>query len=105
MPTNQGSFGVATGGQEALKNAMQKRGLDISVLDQVSAGAPGVQPPIPGTIPEGTPNLAPSIDQTLQAPQEAPAQTRSAEMDIALKALKGTVDTENKIAKASLGLR
>lgn len=100
-----GSFGAAIGGGDALKAAMQKRGMDVGALQQMSASAPGGQPPIPTSIDQSAPNVMPSPQQAINPPQEPRAQPRSAEMEIALKALKGVVDTENKIAQAALGLR
>ena len=108
---NMGSFGAALGGADALKAAMQKRGMDASVLDQVSASAPTGPSPVAPNIPAGASSPAGTMaEQAVGQPApEAPAapnqMPRSAEMDIALKALAGTVKTENKIAEASLGLR
>ena len=101
-----GSFGNSIGGAGALKAAMQRRGIDSSILDQVSPASAGPQSPVSPAIPQDAPNVAPSIDQTLQPPQQTASKqpARSAEMDIALKALSGVVKTESKIAEASLGL-
>lgn len=106
-PQNMGSFGAPAGGAEALKNALRRRGIDTSVLNQMSAGAAGGPAPVPGQVPQGAPNVAPSIDQSLQpvSPGETKPQARSAEQEIALKALADTVKTENKIAEALIGMR
>jgi len=105
---NTGSFGAAIGGVDALKAAMQRRGMDAGIVDQMSASAPGGGSPVAAPV-QGSSQVAPSIDQTLQAPPsgggQPKAQTRSGEMDIALKAMKGVIDTENKIAQASIGLQ
>lgn len=106
--TNMGSFGAATGGTDALRAAMQRRGLDTSILDQVSATAPSgpsqVAPDITGAMPEvGSPDQARVA--TAARPQEPKLPFRSAEAEIALKALKSTVDTENKIAEVVMGLQ
>ena len=106
--TQTGSFGQATGGTDALKAAMARRGIDASILDQTSAGSAQGASEVAPAVPTGAPNIDSSIPQTLQP--TAPAQTateafRSAEMDIALKALAGVVKTESKIAESVLGLR
>jgi len=107
-PQNTGSFGAATGGTDALKAAMSRRGLNVSALDQTSAGsAQGISNVAPA-VPQGAPNMGISPEQALQpaiGPQTAEQSTRSAEMDIALKALAGVVKTESKIAETVLGLR
>lgn len=102
-----GQFGQALGGVDALKAAMQRRGMDSSILDQVSASAPSGPSNVAPPIPEGTQNIASSIPQTLTTPAtpEPQQQFRSAEQEIALKALANTVKTENKIAEGVLGLR
>jgi hypothetical protein len=100
-----GSFGNAIGGASALKQAMQRRGMDASIMDQVSPAGGGtpVAPPIEKQAPTGQ-----GMDQTMQpiSPQTQPeATTRSEEMRIALQALSDTVKTENKIAESIVGLR
>ena len=51
MPNGQqlpgGSFGAATGGSDALREAFERRGADASVLDQMSPGAVGGAAPMP----------------------------------------------------------
>jgi len=105
---NTGSFGASLGGVDALKAAMQRRGMDAGIIDQMSASAPGGGSPVAAPVQESS-QVAPSINQTLQASPSGAGQpkvpTRSGEMDIALKAMKGVIDTENKIAKASLGFQ
>lgn len=102
---NTGSFGAGLGGIDALKAAMQKRGMDASVLDQVSASAPTGPSAVAPAIGQDANNV---MSQTPQAPQEIAGeqgpQTRSGEMEIALKALAQTVSTENTIAKQALKL-
>lgn len=103
MVQNSGSFGSVLGGGEFLKAAMQRRGIDTGVLDQMSPAVGGS--PVSPDVPQGAPNIGPSPSQVMtdQTPQAQPgASSRSAEMDIALKALAGTVKTENKIAEATL---
>jgi|SRR3990167_2499163 len=109
-PDNTGSFGAATGGADALKAAMQRRGVDTSRLDQMSPAVGGtpVAPNIPQTNPQIGSVGAPSAPGGPVAPEGAtsPAQTfRSAENEIALKALVDVVKTENKIALSALQLQ
>ena len=103
---NTGSFGAAIGGSGALTAALEKRGMDAGLLDQVSPTAPSgpseVAPGIPANVGGGG-----GIPQPQAPAPEAAAQGpifRSGEMEIALKALNGVVSTESKIAKALLGL-
>lgn len=101
---NTGSFGAAIGGADVLKQAAQRRGMDASILDQVSPAAATsteVAPPLEGTgaVP------VPSSPQPSGGQQNAGTPFRSAEMEIALKALAQTVRTEEKIAEQALGLR
>jgi len=108
MEANTGQFGIGLGGIQALKAAMQKRGMNASVLDQVSASAPAgpsqVAPPVPQTNPQvgAMPPATPQAGPTTQKP--TPPAARSEEMSIALQALAGTVKTENKIAESQLKL-
>ena len=44
MDNNTGSFGSAIGGAEAIKQAMARRGIDASVLQQKSPAAAGSEP-------------------------------------------------------------
>ena len=104
---NTGSFGAAIGGADALKASMARRGIDSSILDQVSPAAPSgpsqVAPPPPGgsVSPGGAEQAVAS--QAVGLPEGTPF--RSAEMELSLKALKSVVSTESKIAELSLGLR
>ena len=68
MADNTGSFGAALGGIDALKASMQSRGIDTSVLDQVSAAAPGEQA-APGQVPTTNPNAG--FDQRQLAARNA----------------------------------
>ena len=98
-----GQFGQATGGADALRAAMQKRGMDASILDQVSATAPTGPSEVAPALPEGTGaggQPAQAVG-TLQAPEQP---FRSREMEIALKALNSVVSTENSIVKQALSL-
>lgn len=105
---NTGSFGAALGGIDALKASMQSRGMDTSALDQMSAAAPGEQVS-PGSIPAG---VAPDAGfderqlagKAVQAPQQPKQSFRSAEGEVAAKALAQVISTDNAIAKQSLGM-
>jgi len=95
-----GQFAQATGGGDALRQAFEKRGIDTSILDNVSESAPGGQN-IPGA--PATNNIdtqSPVGQSQAQAVDKQP--TRSGEMEIALKSLASVVSTENAIAKQTL---
>ena len=104
---NTGSFAAQLGDVSALKQAMERRGIDTSVLDQVSAAAPTgptpTAPPVPETSPQiGTMAPAPSPRAGVGEPQKVPF--RSGEAEIALRAMQGVIKTESKIAEAIVGL-
>jgi hypothetical protein len=105
---NIGSFGAPIGGGSALAEAMSRRGIDLSALQQTSpASAPGA-PPLPtGAMPQGG-DLA-----TAQAamPQEVPgampgavpgatpepeSQSTNPELMSAIEALGGFVKSEGQ---------
>lgn len=94
-----GSFGAGLGGIQALKQAMQRRGIDSSILDQVSASAPSGPSAVPGIAPTNDIGIPQTPAQSIQ-PAKVPA--RSGEMEIAIQALAGVVKTENKIAESTL---
>lgn len=99
---NTGSFAAPLGGIEALKASMSQRGMDTSVLDQMSAAAPGQQVS-PGSVPQTDPKAG--FDQRVAGQSAQPKQPfRSAESEIATKALKSVIDTDNAIAKQSLAM-
>ena len=106
----EGQFGQAIGGGDALRASMERRGMDVSVLDTISPAAPGPQSPVAPNLPEGAgvgggalPEQA--VATTAVGGKPPPIPFRSGEMEISLKALKSVVDTESKIAELSLGLR
>lgn len=100
---NTGGFGAAIGGADALKQAMQRRGIDASLLDQVSPAAPGPQSPVAPALPADAGGMAPPAPGGVPvAPAAEKVPFRSGEAEIAIKALKSVVDTENKIAEAAL---
>jgi hypothetical protein len=72
MDNNTGSFGSAIGGTDALKQAMASRGVDASVLQQLTPAAPNYMemPQAPQGMPQGM-----SIPQgSMGMPQETGAQ-------------------------------
>lgn len=106
---NSGSFGAGMlGDTSALRQAMQRRGLDTSILDNVSASAPTGPSNVSPDIPETNPQIGVEQSVASQAPgntkNNAPAP-RSYEMSVALDALAGTVKTENEIAKSANKLK
>ena len=103
-----GSFGAATGGTDALREAFERRGVDASILDQVTPGAVGGAAPIPqapqdinaaqAAIPQGVPQ---------EVPTETPlaeVQSTDPELNLAIEALGGFVksagQTRRDLAKA-----
>ena len=108
---NIGSFGAAIGGGSALAEAAQRRGIDLSALQQRSPASAGGAPPIPEAPPTinpsvGTPQeagaaLAPEgVPQGIPQPQEPDTDLR-----IALTALTKFVGDESKLKKDVLTLR
>ena len=110
MPQNLpgGSFGQATGGMDALKEAMQRRGVDASILDQVTPGAIGGTAPMPQNPSELTTAQAalPQESAPTEPTAPAPAQPTDPELSIALEALGGFVksagQTRRDVAKARI---
>jgi hypothetical protein len=104
---NTGSFAGNLGDVSALKQAMARRGMDASILDQVSASAPTGATAVAPALPEGAgigipQQQAPSQVPSTQTPDAPPF--RSSEMSLALKALDSVVKTENSIIKSALSL-
>ena len=108
---NTGSFGIGLGDISALKESFARRGMDASILDQVSSASAGGAPPIPEAPPTtnpsvGTPQeagaaLAPEgVSQGAPQPQEPDTDLR-----IALTALTKFVGDESKLKKDVLTLR
>jgi len=101
---NTGSFGAAIGGSDALKEAMQSRGMDTSILDQQSpasaGGAPSIPIPPTATNPSvGTPDAATAALTPIQAPPP------DSEVMIATKALATVVTNDSKMKKDLVSLR
>ena len=104
---NTGSFGSPIGDVSALKQAMERRGMDSSILDQVSSAAPGPQTPVAPNIPDTNPQVGAVAQEPTPPPQQQEPQApppRSGEMEIALNALKDVVKTESDIAEAKVKL-
>ena len=108
-PTNpSGSFGAATGGGgSAIAQAMQRRGMDPGILNQVTPSAPtfGERAPLP-IIPQGTPQAIPP--QRIQTPsgQNETAiglPPSSAEAKVILSALSKRLDTIGELQKSGIG--
>ena len=109
MADNIGSFGAAIGGGSALAEAMQRRGIDISTLQQQSPASAGGGVPIPqdpsqvqaaqAAIPQGTP-----APQGTTQPKPEPTDP---ELMVAMEALGGFVksagSTRRDLAKARVG--
>ena len=95
-------FGSAIGGGEALKAAMQRRGVDVGILNQISPTAPTAPTSAP---PPPVPQSAPSALPPTTTPQ-LPAQTvggilpSSGEAMILVKALDSRLKTLSKIDEA-----
>jgi len=100
---NTGSFGAAIGGSDALKEAMQSRGMDTSILDQQSpasaGGAPSIPIPPTATNPSvGTPDAATAA--LTPTPKEPDSETL-----IASKALAGVLKADGEVKKMIVQLR
>lgn len=110
MPNGQqlpgGQFGVATGGTDALREAFERRGADVSVLDQVSPGAVAGAPPIPQA-PQDLSMAQAALPQEgaiPATPAEPEVQSTDPELNLAIEALGGFVkaagQTRRDLAKA-----
>src|SRR3990172_2250401 len=102
MEPNQptGSFGAATGGRGGLKAAMSRRGIDASVLDQMSPGSVAGTSPMPTGV-----EVSPNVGQAPQAGVTAPTKEPDTDMKIALKALAGVVKNEGGLKKTVVQMR
>ncbi len=110
MSDNTGSFGAAIGGSSALMEAMQRRGMDTSALQQMSPAAAGGNIPMPqapsqlsvarAALPMEETNASP-------APTTGPAsEPRDPELSIAMEALgsfvKSSGQTRRDLAKGRM---
>lgn len=97
---NTGSFGAATGGSSALKQAMQRRGIDASALQQMTPGSVAGAPPMP---------QAPDMQaaQAAMGMPGQPAQPTAPESDttIAMKALATVVTNDSKMKRDMATMR
>lgn len=95
---NTGSFGAAIGGSPELIEAMQRRGMDVSALQQGSATSAVPSPVAPA------PDMA-SAQAAL--PQQAPAEPQAPDSDvtIAMKALSTVVTNDSKLKRDLVNLR
>ena len=103
-----GSFGAATGGTEALRDAMQRRGIDASILDQLTPGAVAGAAPIPQS-----PSDLSVAQSALPQPEVAPTAgtptppPTDPELMVAIEALAGFTksagNTRRDLAKARVG--
>lgn len=89
----------AGGGQDALKAAMQRRGIDVSALNMVGGGAAPSQQVAP--MPDAQAAQA-AMPQALGQPQPKEPDTESL---IAAKALAGVLKNDGELKKGALQLR
>lgn len=100
-PSNSGSFGSAIGGGgNAIAQAMQSRGMDASVLNQVSPTAPtsperGLPQPVGAGAPSAVPQQAPQQQGIGEPPTKA-------ESEIIVKALDSRLKTLGKLQEAGI---
>jgi len=103
---NMGSFmGNAGGGQDALKAAMQRRGIDIGVLDQMGGGSVAG-----GQVPPQMPSESTMAQAALpQDPAAGVTQPTAKEPDndvtIAVKALGGLIKSDSDLKKSVVQMR
>ncbi|HEC65688.1 MAG TPA: hypothetical protein ENI23_10355 [bacterium] len=105
-----GNFGQATGGGDALREAFQRRGIDASVLDQLTPGAPAGASPVPqnpsdlSAAQQALPTDTGAIPTTPTAPT-APPPT-DPELTMVLEALtgftKGKIGIQKDVVKGRL---
>ena len=112
LPQNTGSFGAATGGGSALAEAMQRRGMDTSILQQITPGGGGGDTPMPqnpgdlqsaqAALPNESVQASPEPQTASQTPQPAPPT--DPELMVAMEALGGFVrqagNTRRDVVKA-----
>ena len=96
-PNNTWSFGAATGGTDALKASMASRGMDTSILQQVTPGSVAGAAPVPQT-PQTQAN--PNVGVTMPTPKEPDTETL-----IATKALAGLLKSDGDLKKMVAQMR
>ncbi len=98
---NTGSFAAGLGDVSALKQAMARKGMDVSVLEGISGAAPTGPTSVAPRLPQTTPNVG-VPQQAVQPPKEPESDVR-----IALKALGSFITSEGKVkeivAKGRMG--
>lgn len=101
-------FGSAIGGGGGeLQAAMQRRGMDSSVLDQVSPSAPtspdrGPMPTVPAGAPSAMPQGMPQSQGLPPQGQPGGLPVNSGEASILIKALDSRLKTLSKLDEAQL---
>ena len=98
MPMQFGSGSQLLGGTSALNEAMARRGVDASVLNQVGGNAPNAMP-MPGA-PSPVPMGAPQGGMP-QAPVPTPSAPMS-ESELIIKALSEKLKSESKIKESAV---
>ncbi|KKN11692.1 hypothetical protein LCGC14_1023990 [marine sediment metagenome] len=106
---NRGSFGAAIGGSQALTEAMERRGIDVSALQVTSPASAGGAPPIPqdpsqldaAQVAIGQPPSGATTPTPAAAPPPPPTDP---ELMVAMEALgtfvKSAGSTRKELAKA-----
>lgn len=90
---NTGSFGAAIGGNQELMEAMQRRGVDASAMQQMSPGSVGGAAPMPTDMAAAQAAMPQAMGQP--APQQAPESDNT----IAMKALATVVTNDSKMKR------
>jgi len=93
-----GSFGASIGGSNSLKQAMSRRGIDASVLDQQSPASVGGQSAVPTSVPVTNPSIG-----TTPSAEVTPPKQDDSELKIALKAMSGFIGSEGKLRRDLVG--
>lgn len=100
---NHGSFGAAIGGSPALIEAMKRRGIDTSALQQVSPAAANPNP-TPPPLPSDTASASAAMPQDLSQTQSQQTQPDS-DVTIATKALATMVTNDSKMKRDLVNLK
>lgn len=94
---NFGSGSALLGGTSALSQAMSSRGMDTSVLNQMSPASAGGAPPIPAPLPPQTPPSPVGPNVSSNTPTSVMGTGGpSSEAELILKALTGRLSTLSK---------
>ena len=95
-----GSFASALGGSGALKEAMARRGIDASILDQQTPASAGGQTTVPMGVPTTNPDVGSMPSSAVTPPKE-----EDNELKIALKAMSGFIGSEGKLRRDVVNAR